>query len=262
MKDSDYNVLQVLWFTGILALGVFLLGACSQVQNTLGTSSQVQNPALTEQEEVTANQLVSGSEPPKVVAPVVFEPQTEGSLWQAGGSMNSLFINPKARHVGDILTIQVVESSSATNQASTSTDRTSSLSAGVTGFFNAEKRYPADAPFFNPFSKVSGGFESEFEGAGTTRRRGDLTAYITARVIEELPNGNLKVQGSREVTVNKEKQLITLIGVVRLRDISSENMILSTYISDAQIIYDGIGIVNDRQKPGWLTALLLKVWPF
>ena len=64
------------------------------------------------------------------------------------------------------------------------------------------------------------------------------------------------------MTVNKEKQLITLIGVVRSRDISSENMVLSTYISDAQIIYDGVGIVNDRQKPGWLTALLLKVWPF
>jgi flagellar L-ring protein precursor FlgH len=164
--------------------------------------------------------------------------------------------------VGDILTIKVVESSSATNQALTTTDRTSSLSAGVTGFFNAEKRYPANQPFFNPFSKVSGAFESEFEGAGTTKRSGDLTAYITVRVMEVLPNGYLKVQGSREVTVNKEKQLITLIGVVRPRDISAENMVLSTFVSDAQIIYDGVGIVNDRQKPGWLTALLLKVWPF
>lgn len=246
MKSFVRNNCQMIRVTAVLALGIFLIGACSHVQD----------PAQTKKE--------AAPEPaaPIVVAPVVFEPQTEGSLWQARGSMNTLFINPKARHVGDILTIQVVESSSATNQASTSTDRTSSLSAGVTGFFNAEKRYPADQPFFNPFSKVSGGFESEFEGAGTTRRRGDLSAYITARVIEVLPNGNLKIQGSREVTVNKEKQLITLIGVVRLRDISSENMILSTYVSDAQIIYDGIGIVNDRQKPGWLTALLLKVWPF
>jgi flagellar L-ring protein precursor FlgH len=252
MKDHVKRVRGRMGMTVVFLLGAFILAGCSLVQNA----------GLTKTEKTSVTQSAPAPEASQAVAPVAFEPQTEGSLWMAGGSMNGLFINPKARHVGDILTIKVVESSSATNQAVTTTDRKSGLSAGITGFFNAEKRYPADQPFFNPFSKVSGGFESEFEGAGTTQRSGDLTAFITARVIQVLPNGNLKVQGSREVTVNKEKQLITLVGVVRSRDISSENMILSTYISDAQIIYDGVGIVNDRQEPGWLTALLLKVWPF
>jgi flagellar L-ring protein precursor FlgH len=236
----------------VLILGVFFLGACSLMPQTshIDTDKTLSGPS------------VPAIERPAASAPVAHETPSEGSLWQATGSMNALFINPKARQVGDILTIKVVESSSATNQAETTTDRTSSLGAGITNFFNAEKRYPANQPFFNPFSKVAGTFESAFEGTGTTKRSGDLTAYITVRVVEVLPNGNLKVQGSREVTVNKEKQLITLIGVVRSRDISAENMILSTYISDAQIIYDGVGVVNDRQKPGWLTALLLKIWPF
>jgi flagellar L-ring protein precursor FlgH len=252
MKDSDKNVRCRFTLTALVVLGLILLGACSQMQK----------PPVTEQAEPTATAPVEQTPLPVDVHPVVHQPQTEGSLWLASGSMNGLFINPKARYVGDILTIKVIESSSATNQALTTTDRSSGLSAGLSGFFNAEKSFPVDHPFFNPFSKVSGSFESEFEGAGTTRRSGDLTAYITVRIVAVLPNGNLKIQGSREVTVNKEKQLITLIGVVRSRDISSENMVLSTYISDAQIIYDGVGIVNDRQKPGWLTGLLLKIWPF
>jgi flagellar L-ring protein precursor FlgH len=70
------------------------------------------------------------------------------------------------------------------------------------------------------------------------------------------------IQGNREVRVNNENQIITLTGMVRPRDISSENIILSTYIADAQISYSGSGVVNDRQKPGWLARLLDVIWPF
>jgi flagellar L-ring protein precursor FlgH len=174
----------------------------------------------------------------------------------------TLFSDQKARGVGDIVTIKIVESSKATNQASTATDRSSSLSASVDAFFNAEKRYPADHPFFNPFAKVAGGMESEFEGTGTTRRSGDLDAYITALVTQVLPNGNLVVTGSREVLINNENQIIQLSGVIRPRDINAKNQVLSTFVADARISYSGTGVVNDRQKPGWLTTIMMKVWPF
>lgn len=77
-----------------------------------------------------------------------------------------------------------------------------------------------------------------------------------------MPNGNLKIKGTREVTVNNEKQLITLSGIIRSRDISPDNIVLSTYISDAMIAYSGDGIVNERQRPGWLARILDVVWPF
>jgi flagellar L-ring protein precursor FlgH len=173
-----------------------------------------------------------------------------------------LFSDPKARTVGDVVTIKIVESSDATNKATTATDRSSSLSASVDGFFNLEKDYPADHPFFNPFSKVAGGVESEFEGAGTTKRSGDLNAYITALVTQVLPNGNLVLTGTREVLVNNENQVIELTGIVRPRDINANNQVLSTYIADARISYNGTGIVNDRQRPGWLTNIVMAVWPF
>jgi flagellar L-ring protein precursor FlgH len=187
---------------------------------------------------------------------------TEGSLWQEHGELGSLFINPKARSIGDVVTIRIVESSSATNKASTKTGRNSSLSAGVENFFGAETRYDSDSPFFNPFGKVGSAFENDFDGSGTTKRSGDLTAYITARVVDVLPNGNLVVRGVREVMVNSEKQQIVLSGVVRPRDISANNEVVSTYISDAKIAYSGTGIINDKQRPGWLMRALDKVWPF
>ena len=186
----------------------------------------------------------------------------EGSLWRDDGPFSDLFKDHKARTVGDIVTISIVESSSASNRATTQTGRKSSVSGGIEKFFNMEKHFPVSHPFFNPFSSVKGGLESSFDGSGTTTRTGKLTAYITARVTEVLPNGNLKIVGSREVTVNNEKQLITLSGIIRPKDISADNIILSTYISDARIAYRGSGIIDDRQRPGWLARIFDWIWPF
>jgi flagellar L-ring protein precursor FlgH len=189
------------------------------------------------------------------------EPQT-GSLWNDQSDFGNLFTNPKARRIGDIVTIRIVESSSATNKASTQTGRSSSVAASVDGFFGLENDFSASSPFFNPFSRVAGGLESDFDGSGTTKRSGDLTATITARVIDTLPNGNLIVMGSREVMVNREKQEITLSGIVRPRDISAENVVLSNHIADAKIAYSGSGVINDRQRPGWLARAIDAIWPF
>ena len=196
--------------------------------------------------------------------PVITEPQTryEGSLWQRNGPMCDLFINPKARRVGDIVTVNIIESSSATNKANTDTGRKSSLSGGLDSFFGLEQQYPSSHGFINPFAQVKGSLENSFKGDGTTSRSGDLSAYITAKVVEVLPNGNLRILGSREITVNHEKQYIHLTGTIRPRDISPNNIVLSTYISEARIEYGGDGAIDDHQRPGWLARMINVVWPF
>lgn len=186
----------------------------------------------------------------------------EGSLWQNDGVLGELFVDHKARRVGDIVTVNIVEASTASNQASTKSGRKSSVSGGMESFFNMEKRFPTTHPFFNPFSSVKGGLESTFDGTGATSRSGKLNAYLTARVTEVHPNGNLRIEGSREVVVNNERQYLLLSGTIRPKDISTSNVILSTYISDARIAYSGAGIVNDRQKPGWMARILDSAWPF
>ncbi len=187
----------------------------------------------------------------------------EGSLWQENGHLCELFINPKARRIGDIVTISIVESSSASNAADTNTSRSSSISASLTNLLGLENStsFPKNGGF-TPFGSVSGTTNNTFKGAGTTNRSGALAASITARVTEVFPNGNLKIFGKREITINNEQQYIALAGIIRSTDISPDNIILSTYISDAKIIYTGTGVIDDRQNPGWGARLIDAVWPF
>ena len=197
---------------------------------------------------------------------------TEGSLWQAGSSLNAMFIDTKARNIGDIVTVKIEESAKATNKANTETERKSGLEAGIDKLFqledwwtnkimtNVKGDWPRIDPFGNP--SIKGSMKSEFEGDGETSREGTLDAYITCRVMDVMPNGNLKIVGTREVMVNYENQMIILSGVIRPRDIAEDNVILSTFVSDAKIAYSGSGIVDDRQRPGWLTNLMNEMWPF
>jgi flagellar L-ring protein precursor FlgH len=224
-----------------------------------------------------AGSLTSGSLPAtaesRPLAPAIEHVQTtpsrnsvpdprDGSLWVEDGPLSQMFVNAKARNIGDIITIKIVETATATNQASTKTGRNSTLSAGLDNFFNLEERYPSTSPFFNPFSGVKGGFDSSFDGSGSTARSNNLNAYMTARITDILPNGNLSIEGNREVRVNHENQVITLTGLVRPRDISADNVVQSTYLADARITYSGTGVINDNQQPGWLTRIVGKIWPF
>jgi len=196
----------------------------------------------------------------------------ENSLYITGSGLNGLFLDTKARTAGDIVTVKIEESSKATNKANTKTARDSSLSAGIETFMGVEDWWQdkvlrwlgTNMPKVNPFGSVSvkGGMASEFEGDGSTTRSGDLTAYITCRVTDVLPNGNLRIVGTREVMVNHENQVIILSGVIRPRDIADDNIIKSIYVSDAKIAYSGSGVVDDRQRPGWMANFLNTVWPF
>jgi flagellar L-ring protein precursor FlgH len=196
----------------------------------------------------------------------------ENSLFISGSGLNGLFLDTKARTAGDIVTVKIEESSKASNKANTKTARDSSLSAGIESFMGIEDWWQdkvlrwmgSNMPKVNPFGSVSvkGGMTSEFEGDGSTTRSGDLTAYITCRVVDVLPNGNLQIVGTREVMVNHENQVIILSGVIRPRDIGDDNIIKSIYVADAKIAYSGSGVIDDRQRPGWMANFLNTVWPF
>lgn len=185
-----------------------------------------------------------------------------GSLWNDNGPLNELFVNPKAGRIGDIVTVMIEESSKATNEASTDTKRASDFSAQVEKFLGFQTGYPSDTSNFNPFGKIKAGLESDFKGQGATSRSGKLVAKITARVVELLPDGNLRIRGYRQVLINNEAQLITLTGIIRPRDITVDNVVRSSRIADARITYNGVGIVNDRQRPGWLARVFDVIFPF
>jgi len=230
-------------------LAVYAAAACLLTSLSLGGCATPYGGMTVSETPVTANSL-----PPQPI-PLQQTSTNDMSLWNEDMAFGDLFSDPKARRAGDVITIQIAESSSASNSADTSTDRGSSLSAGISELFGVNTSTLQNL-------SVSGEMESGFEGSGKTSRSGKLDAYITARVVEVMPNRNLKIVGSREIMVNNEKQIMMIYGVVRPRDISDNNVVLSTFVADARIAYSGAGIVDDRQRPGWVANALNTVWPF
>jgi flagellar L-ring protein precursor FlgH len=197
----------------------------------------------------------------------VYEPPKpeEGSLWSEMSEVG-LFQDMKARRVGDIITVRIVEDPEAELNANTKTSRSSSIDAAKLKFLGymkalAEKNSRlAQDPGSDDLILASLG--TKFDGKGSSDRDGHVKAYITAVVEKVLFNGNLYISGQREIRVNHETQYITLSGVVRPKDITSSNEVSSAYVADARITYSGSGPVADKQKPGWLGRVLDHVWPF
>lgn len=185
---------------------------------------------------------------------------SSGSIWQSSSS--NLTDDLKARHRGDILTIVISETASASKEAKTGTSRDSSVGAGIPNMMGLEKSAILKSNFSDLANLIKANANSSFKGSGSTSRQENLNATITARVVDVRPNGNLIIEGRRNIKVNEEDQIIILEGTVRSRDISPENTVNSIYVADARISYSGRGIVSDNQSPGWLMNIFNKIWPF
>lgn len=163
------------------------------------------------------------------------------SLFQEA-TWHGLTSDRKAYRVGDVLTVQVFENSSATTTADTGTHRTNHLQAElVHGSHRAQG------------SLNLGG---DFDGGGRTQRASRLLATLTVTVQEVLANGHLRIAGTQSVTVNDELQRVALEGVVRAVDITDGNVVQSTRIADARITYVGEGDVTERGRRAWWRKLL------
>ncbi len=184
----------------------------------------------------------------------------EGSIW-SDSSQVLLYSDVKARNVGDIVTINIVESSKASKNAETKTGRNSGSEANWSGLFELiTNGWKIHNTPIGTDQKIN--IKNSFDGKGETSRVSYMSAYLTARVIDVLPNGNLLIRGTKQVRLNNEDQFIFVQGIVRPEDISSNNTVLSTYIADAVIELYGSGIISDKQRPGWLMRIADWLWPF
>jgi flagellar L-ring protein FlgH len=194
--------------------------------------------------------------------PVVKPDYTPGSLWPGESNRNMLFTDNKARYVNDIVTIIIDESSSGQNKASTNTSKNSQTNSGISAMLGLETSILKGNANLGGKIAVGGESTSTLKGAGDTSRGGTLQARLTARVVRVLDNGNLLIEGRRQLTLNAEDQFIVITGVIRSEDIAADNWVLSSNISDARILYTGSGVVADKQHPGWMTRALDYGWPF
>ncbi|MGO8765749.1 MAG: flagellar basal body L-ring protein FlgH [Limisphaerales bacterium] len=178
------------------------------------------------------------------------------SLWH-NDSSRSMFADKRAVSVGDIITVIVSESSTASKNNSTVTEKKSSLSAAVTSFlFPGFLAHKGAMPAMNYSSDLA------HNGSGTISDSETVVAQIAVRVIDVLPNGNFVIEGKRQTSFSEEQQTIVLHGVVRSDDVSSADTVESYNIADATIQIIGKGTVSDTQNKGWFTRIWDKVNPF
>ncbi len=223
----------------ILTLSVLILSSCSKPRPQV---TAIPEPL----EEIQSTAATKGE---------------AGSLWNQRN--HSLFSDRKAQNIGDIVTVLISEKASASKEATTQTDRTTSISASIPNFFGLENDKIWNG--HNPIdlnNLVNADFSNGFDGNGSTTRKEDLTASLTTQVVGKYPNGQLKIRGGKEVMVNNEVQLIYLTGIIRPVDITATNTINSDKVLNARISYTGKGAISDKQEPGWMMRTLDNIWPF
>ena len=189
-----------------------------------------------------------------------------GSLF-AASEADTLFEDSRARRVGDIVLVKLVENTKAQNKAETSSSKKSSNDYQVTAMFN--RGHAGFIPFMPIGPQPSVGLPvldtdsaSGITASGKTKRENYVTTSLATRVLRVLPGGLMEIEGAREIRVNEETEYMVVRGMIRSKDVSADNSVLSTQIADASIEYYGKGVLADKQKPGWFSRLMDNVWPF
>ncbi|HEX8984044.1 MAG TPA: flagellar basal body L-ring protein FlgH [Bryobacteraceae bacterium] len=183
--------------------------------------------------------------------------RTSGSLWQSGGTLTDLARDLRASQIDDLVTVQVAESASAVSKGSTKTSRQSSAKYNATSLFGKTN---AAGPLANMLG-VSG--SQALAGEGATVRENTLNTTLSARVVGVMPNGFLVLEGTKNISVNSENQVVTVRGVARTADIGPDNTVRSDHLAQLEILINGKGVVGDAiRRPNFLYRLLLGILPF
>jgi flagellar L-ring protein FlgH len=182
----------------------------------------------------------------RVRAKQAAEVRTAGSLWSPEGQMVRLGTDVKAFRLHDVVSIVVTESLAASTDGQVKNSRASNANSAITSLFGALKASNALQNLVN--ANAASGLTAQ--GQSTTNS--SLATTFGAEVVDVLPNGMLVVQATRQLTFSQQTQLITLRGLVRPEDVSNQNQVMSTAMTDLEMEVTGKGIVNDstyRQNP-------------
>lgn len=240
----------------LLLLLMPLMGACN------GTLSRLEQVGKTPPMEESIPPMQKPTYKP-VVWPntETVKPKTVNSLWQPGA--RAFFRDQRARRVGDILKIIVKIEDKADLDNKTDRSRGTSESLEAPKLFGLENKLGAFLPGkIDPTALLDVTGANKSSGTGTIARKETIQTQIAAMVTQILPNGNLVVHGSQEVRINYEVREVTVEGIVRPEDISSENGISSDQIAEARISYGGRGQLSDVQQPRIGTQVIDILSPF
>jgi flagellar L-ring protein precursor FlgH len=181
------------------------------------------------------------------------------ALWVPGS--HSFFHDPRASHVGDLITIDITIADAAKIQDTTTRTRTNSDDANLTNFFGLENKLQKVLGS-DPASLVKMGSDTSNVGAGSVDRSEDINLTLAAIVTQTLANGNLVVSGHQQVRVNSEMRDLQIAGIVRPEDITQDNTVNLSQIAEARVSYGGQGQITDVQQPRYGSQLYDILMPF
>ncbi len=183
--------------------------------------------------------------------------QTEAqSLWKRRGfQSSSMFSDTVALQRGDILTIIVRERQSMRTDEDTTLEKTSTLSAAL-------EEFNIKPNTFEPLPTVRGSSQRDFEGKAKVNKNGTFEAQMSVLVVDVQPNGNLIVEGTRRIQMDRDIRSMRISGLVRPQDVNARNTVLSENVANASITFLGEGPSNKTVNRGWLSNILDYLWPF
>ena len=184
-------------------------------------------------------------------------PINDGAIYRAGYEM-SLFVDQRARRIGDIITIELIEKTNASKKASTKTKKDHSMDIATPSIYGGPVTYIG-----KEILAATADAQRDFSGEGDSTQSNSLTGRISVTVINVLPNGNLMVRGEKLLTLNQGSERIQLSGIIRAADVAPDNTVRSTQVADAQISYAGEGALADANTSGWMARFFQSGWwPF
>lgn len=195
--------------------------------------------------------------PPVVPVPTPQKP-ANGSLFTDSASNGNLLGDFKAQRIGDLVFVDVVETNTATVSSGAKRSRDSGNLGGLAPAISAIPIAGASTVG----SVIEGLGQRKFEGSGSTQRSSSVKARITARVIEVLPNGDLRIEAVKLVKINRETETLAVTGIVRRNDLGGDNSIDTISIGDLRVEFNGKGIASQDNAPGWLARLFERINPF
>jgi flagellar L-ring protein FlgH len=183
-----------------------------------------------------------------------------GSLFSAahGGWLE----DTRAVRVGDFVVINIDEQANAKGNASTNMSKAADGTSGATALIGLVPALQKAYPEMDTSKLIEFASKSSFAGAGDTGRSGELSGKIAVRVVSEMPNGDLLLEGTKVVLINNEEYHLYVSGLVRPADIAQDNSIPSSRIADAEVEFTGRGDLADQQRKGWGARLIDTLNPF
>lgn len=186
-------------------------------------------------------------------APAV-QPLSEGSLWRDRPFIADL----RAYRVNDLVTLRISESTNAITKADVTTKRDGSNKLSSPNLFGALAGFGIGSSTGDKATSNT----NKFAGTGSTGRSATFTTTITARVVKVIGNGNLIVEGFRDIQLNNETQRLYVAGMIDPNRLDKDNSIASGQVAELRIGYGGQGVVDETLKPGYISRLLAYIWPF